>query len=243
MEEIGVLYRGMILGLLIAAPVGPVGLLCIRRTLQKGTLIGLATGIGAAFSDALFGAIAVYSVSAILGFISQHEASIRIVGGLIVLGAAWHTWFDHPKPPHQPEFVTKVMHMSPDDDDDESSENGASPPKTHLPPKTGPMAALRASLTGFIITMTNPLTLFATMAFVASFGTARGKLESNVLILGIFCGSALWWFLLSGGVSLLRRHFTEKRIVTVNRLTAVGLVAIAGWALLSGLGELMSKIS
>ncbi|MDD4616285.1 MAG: LysE family transporter [Alphaproteobacteria bacterium] len=225
LEEIGVLYRGLILGLLIAAPVGPVGLLCIRRTLQKGTLIGLATGLGAACTDALFGSIAVYSVSAILGFIHHYEASIRIIGGFIVFAAAWHTWFDHPKPAHQPEFVTKVIHMTPDDEEESIAKA-----------KTRWIAMIRAGLTGLIITMTNPLTLFATLAFVATFGAVKGKLEANVLILGIFCGSTLWWFMLTGGVSLLRRHFTENRIVTVNRLTAIGLAALGAWALASGIG-------
>jgi arginine exporter protein ArgO len=221
LEEVGVLYRGLILGMLIAAPVGPVGLLCIRRTLQKGMVIGLSTGVGAAITDALFGSIAVYSVSAILGFIQHYEATIRIIGGLIVLATAWHTWFDHPKPAHQPEFVTKVIHITP-----ENAFRGT---------KSSTMAAIRAALTGLIITMTNPLTLFGTLAFVATFGAVTGALESNVLILGIFLGSAAWWFLLSSGVGLLRRHFTEKRIVSVNRATAVGLAALAAWAVASGM--------
>ncbi|MDD3370285.1 MAG: LysE family transporter [Alphaproteobacteria bacterium] len=221
LEELGVLYRGMFLGLLIAAPVGPVGLLCIRRTLQKGALIGLATGVGAACTDAFFGSIAVYSVSAILGFIHHYEASIRFIGGLIVVFAAWHTWFDRPKQPHQPEFVTKVIHMTP--------ENAVSGNRSRA------MASIRAMLSGLIITMTNPLTLFGTLAFVATFGAVTGNLEANVLIGGIFCGSALWWFMLCGGVSLLRKHFTEKRIKTVNHITAIGLAVLGLWAMLSGM--------
>ena len=67
-EEFGIFYRGIVLGLMIAAPVGPIGLLCIRRTLQKGLLIGLATGLGAACADTVFGAVAALGVSAILNF-------------------------------------------------------------------------------------------------------------------------------------------------------------------------------
>jgi arginine exporter protein ArgO len=215
LEEFGVLYRGLILGLVIAAPVGPIGLLCIRRTLQKGMVIGLATGLGAACTDALFGAVAVFGVSAILGFIHQHEASIRIIGGLIVLATAWHTWFDHPKPAQQPEFVTKVLDLEP---------NG----------KSKLMGAVRAMLSGLIITMTNPLTLFGTLAVVATFGAVTKKLEASVLISGIFVGSALWWFMLSGGIGSFRHHFTENRLVIVNRITAVGLAALAAWAFFSG---------
>ncbi len=218
LDEFGVLYRGLILGLVIAAPVGPVGLLCIRRTLQKGVISGMSTGFGSAVCDALFGAIAVLGVSAILGFIHQYEASIRIIGGLIVLATAWHTWFDHPKPPpHQPQFVAKVLVMT-----------------EEKPKDNRVMGIIHAALSGFIITLTNPLTLFGTLALVATFGAVTKTLEASVLITGILAGSALWWFLLSGGVGLLRHHFTESRIITVNRVTALCLAALAGWAFISG---------
>jgi arginine exporter protein ArgO len=96
------------------------------------------------------------------------------------------------------------------------------------------MGPLRAMLSGLIITMTNPLTLFGTLAVVATFGAVTKKLEASVLIGGIFAGSALWWFMLSVGVGLLRHHFTESRIIIVNRVTAVGLAALAIWAFVSG---------
>lgn len=213
LEEFGVLYRGLVLGVVVAAPVGPVGLLCIRRTLQKGIGVGLSTGLGAACADALFGAIAVLGVSAILDVIHLYEASIRLVGGLIVLATAWHTWSDHPETAHPTELANKVLTL------------------THT---NTLMGSTRAALSGLIITLTNPLTLFGTLAVVATFGAVTGKLDASVLIAGIFLGSALWWCFLSGGVSLLRRHFTDKRIITVNRATAVGLAALAGWAIFSG---------
>jgi arginine exporter protein ArgO len=220
LETVGVLYRGLILGMVVAAPVGPLGLLCIRRTLQKGVVIGVATGLGAACTDAFFGSIAVLGISAVLGFIRQYELSIRLLGGFVVLATAWHTWFDHPQPPHEPQFMTKVLDLT----------------QERTPIKSGrTMAIVRAVLSGFIITLTNPLALFGTLAVVAAFGAVSRKLEADVLITGIFFGSLLWWSLLSSGVGLLRKHFTESRIVVVNRVTAVGLAMLAGWALFSGL--------
>jgi len=213
LEEIGVFYRGTVLGLVIAAPVGPIGLLCIRRTLQKGMAVGLATGLGAACADGIFGAIAVLGIGAILAFIHHYEASIRLFGGAIVLYSAWHTWHDHPHPPHPSEIVAKVL---------------------NLPREQTMMGTTRAALSGLVITLTNPLTLFGTLAVVATFGEITEKLEANVMVAGIFTGSALWWLLLSGGVSLLRKHFTESRIITVNRITSIGLAALAGWAIFSG---------
>jgi len=214
LEEIGILYRGMVLGLVIAAPVGPVGLLCIRRTLQKGVRKGLATGLGAACADVLFGAIAVLGISAIVDFIHRYDAVIRIAGGMLVLLAAWHTWHDRPKEPHPTELANKVLKLAKD--------------KTLF-------GIARAFLSGFVITLTNPLTLFGTLAVVATFGEISGDQEANVLISGIFLGSALWWFLLSGGVGLMRHHFTEKRIVAVNKVTAIMLAALAVWSVASGI--------
>ena len=214
LEEFGAFYRGLALGLIIAAPVGPVGLLCIRRSLQNGMIIGLATGLGAACADALFGAVAVLGVSAILAFIHHYEASIRLLGGAIVLFSAWHTWRDRPKPPQPGEIVAKFL---------------------NLPREKTFQGILGCALSGFVITITNPLTLFGTLAVVATFGGITDRLEADLMITGIFSGSALWWFMLSGGVSFLRRQCTEKRILTINHITAIILAALAGWAILSGI--------
>ncbi len=211
--EIGVLYRGLILGVVIAAPVGPVGLLCIRRTLQKGMLNGLATGMGAALADAIFAAITVLGVSAVMDFIHHYAGTIRLVGGVIVLASAWHTWHDHPKPPHPLEIVNKVLNLTQE--------------KIF-------MGSLRAFLSGFLITITNPLTLFGTFAVVATFGAITARIQADVLVAGIFIGSAAWWAFLAGGISLMRHHCTESRILIVNRVTAVILAALGCWALISG---------
>ena len=213
-EEIGVLYRGLILGFVIAAPVGPVGLMCIRRSLQKGVMIGLATGLGAALADTIYGAIAIFSVSAIVGFIHHYQAMIQIIGGLIVLATAWHTWHDKPKPMTPTDLINKVL---------------------NLPQKNIAWGIGRAFLSGFIVTLTNPLTLFGTLAVVATFGAINRRLEADVMIGGIFLGSVLWWCLLSSTVGLLRRHFTDNRIMTLNRVTAVILSLLGLWALLRGL--------
>ncbi len=214
LEEIGALYRGIVLGLVIAAPVGPVGLLCIRRTVQKGMLMGLATGLGAACADAIFGAVAVLGIGAITTFIHHYSATIRLIGGTIVLFTAWHAWRDQPEPPKPNEIVAKVLNLA---------------QKKPLP------AAVKAATNGFLITLTNPLTLFGTLAVVATFGGITEKLEADVMIAGIFAGSVLWWSILSGGLSLLRSHFTEKRIISLNRTTAIALAILGAWAIYSGI--------
>jgi threonine/homoserine/homoserine lactone efflux protein len=200
-EEIGVLYRGLMLGLMIAAPVGPIGLLCIRRTVRKGFPIGFTTGLGAACADTVFGAIAAFGVSVILDFMHHYDLFIRILGGAFLLVVAWHTWHDQPRKPKQDAGVSGV---------------------------------LKAVISGFAITVTNPATLVGTLAVVATFGALQGRADAATLVGGIFLGSTLWWLILAGGVALVREHFTETRVIWINRITGVVLAVLAFWAVVSG---------
>jgi putative LysE/RhtB family amino acid efflux pump len=96
LEELSLLLWGVVLGLAIAAPVGPTGLLCIRRTVERGLPMGLATGLGAAIADAGFSSIAAFGINAVLDVIVGHKQLLQIVGGLFLLGAAVHSFM---KPP------------------------------------------------------------------------------------------------------------------------------------------------
>lgn len=214
-EEIGIFYRGIVLGLMIAAPVGPIGLLCIRRTLQRGLVVGFATGLGAACVDTLFGAVAALGVAAILDFMRHYDMFIRMVGGVALMLGAWHAWHDKPQPAAEPaDILGKVIQIQ----------------KEYVW-----LNALKALVSGFLITLTNPVTLFAVLAVVAGFSHVESHLDAVTLIAGIACGSTLWWLTLSGGVALVRGLFSDARIQFVNRVTAVALAAIALWAIGSGI--------
>jgi len=82
--DFSVLIRGVLIGLSIAAPVGPIGVLCIRRTLADGRLVGLATGLGAATADACYGAVAALGITVISGLLLSHQGLIRLIGGLFL---------------------------------------------------------------------------------------------------------------------------------------------------------------
>lgn len=81
------------IGLSIAAPVGPIGLLVIQRTLRHGGAVGLATGLGAAAGDAVYGALGAFGVSALIGVLQQARVPLVLLGGAFLLGLAWRTWF------------------------------------------------------------------------------------------------------------------------------------------------------
>jgi putative LysE/RhtB family amino acid efflux pump len=190
-DQLGVFHRGLLLGLMIAAPVGPVGLLCIRRSLQRGLVIGLFTGLGAAIADTIYGAVAAFGVTAILDFIKNYNAILRIIGGAFLLAVAAHTWSDHPRP-------------------SQSVDNGSPKPDSISALLKG---YLNAAMSATLITIGNPATLFGTVAVVATFGDLESGTDAGELVMGIFAGSALWWVALSSGVTMIRDHFSDSRII------------------------------
>jgi threonine/homoserine/homoserine lactone efflux protein len=97
MEFIADLLKGIMLGFLIAAPVGPIGLLCINRTINKGRLSGFLSGLGAATADACYGAVAAFGLVVVSGFLSDHQFFLRLVGGIFLLYLGADAFFSEPQ--------------------------------------------------------------------------------------------------------------------------------------------------
>lgn len=205
MNGLIVWFQGFILGVAIAAPVGPIGLLCIRRTLEHNQAVGFATGLGAAVADTIFGAIAAFGFSAALVFLTGHEMVFRLLGGLFLLSVAVRTWTSKP----------------PDNADD--------PPnaKTCL---GGFITGLTLTLTN-PVTIIAFIGLFAGAGLT---GTLVAH-EASILVLGVFIGSAAWWLTLSSGVALVRHRISEERLVLINHITAIALAVAGAWAVVSSL--------
>lgn len=216
LDDWGVFYRGLLLGLMVAAPVGPVGLLCIRRTIQKGVWVGFASGFGAAFADALFSAVAAFGITAVTSAIRTYNTPLYILSGALLLFIAWHTWHDKPRQPHPEEVEKRYLRRF----------------RFRL------HGAAQALVTSFLITITNPGTIFGVVAVVATFGGMQDRGDAGTIIAGIFVGSSLWWFMLSGSVSFVRKKFTENRVIMLNKGTAALLALIALWVLALGFAGL-----
>lgn len=90
--ELGVFLKSLLIGLSIAAPVGPIGLLTIQRTLERGRASGLATGMGAAAADAVYGALGAFGVSWLIQWLNGIRVPLALVGGLVLFVLAWRTW-------------------------------------------------------------------------------------------------------------------------------------------------------
>ncbi len=196
--------KGLIIGFVIAAPVGPIGILCARRTLIFGRRAGFFSGMGAATADSIYGFVAAFGLTLVSDFLVDHNVLLRLVGGslLCVLGV-------------------RALIAKPDVDRD-------------APKSFKKFAGMYSST--FFLTLTNPMTVFSFAAVFAGFGLAgvRGSAVSTaVLILGVFLGSALWWLILVGILTIFRRRFLSRQLRWVNLVSGVIIIASGILALLS----------
>lgn len=199
------LLRGLIIGFSIAAPVGPIGVLCIRRTLAEGRTCGLFSGLGAASADALYGYVAAFGLTFISNLLVSQQEWLRLVGGVFLCYLGIKT------------LLTKPAQQ---------------------PPSAAAGGLLDAYASTFFLTLTNPMTILSFAAVFAGLGLADTGGDygaASVVVLGVFTGSALWWLLLSGAVSLLRQRFTPAGLQWVNRIAGAVITAFGLLALLSAL--------
>ncbi len=195
--------RGVLIGFSIAAPVGPIGVLCIRRTLAHGRVNGLVSGLGAATADACYGAVAGFGLTFISTLLIEQHFWLRLIGGAFLCYLGVRTFLSRP------------------------AEQAASAKSTGL-------AGAYAST--LLLTLTNPTTILSFAAVFAGLGLASAGgnyAASGLLVLGVFLGSALWWLLLSSGVSLFRSKFGPRQLRWVNRLSGVIILSFGVLALLS----------
>jgi threonine/homoserine/homoserine lactone efflux protein len=197
------LLKGILIGFSIAAPVGPIGVLCIRRTLAGGRLLGLFSGLGAATADAFYGCVAGFGLTFISTFLVDQQVWLRLVGGLFLCYLGIRTLLARPA-----EAATAAD-------------------------SAGLLSAYASTL---FLTLTNPVTILAFAAIFAGLGVATGGGDygaAGALVAGVFVGSAAWWLILSGGVSLLRARLTPAWLRWVNRLSGLVIIGFGVAALVS----------
>ena len=203
-------FKGIVIGFSIAAPVGPIGLLCIQRTLTGGRLIGLISGFGAASADAIYGMIAAFGLTAVSDVMMAHQFWLRLIGGLFLCYLGARTWRAKP------------------------AEQAASVKKCARP--------LSAYASVFFLTLTNPITILAFAGIFAGVGIggALGHYGSAALMMaGVFCGSMLWWTILSSVTGLMHGKISPQTLAWINRC-AGGIIGAFG---LAALGSVFYTLS
>ncbi len=198
-----IFFKGILLGFSIAAPVGPIGVLCIRRTLASGRASGLVSGLGAATADAFYGSIAGFGLTLVSGFLVSQQAWLRLLGGAFLVYLGIRTFASQP---------AKTAMVS---GGDSLASDYAS---TLLLTLTNPMTIISFAA------------IFAGLGVVTGSGN---YLAAAALVAGVFLGSAAWWFVLSAGASLFRTRFTPAGLVWVNRISGMVILGFGVAALLS----------
>lgn len=189
------LLRGIAIGFAIAAPVGPIGLLCINRTLRFGFGIGFTSGAGAAVADACYALLAACAFSAVTSLFAQAGHLLHVLGSIVLFGIGIRTMFAR-----------------------------RSVPGTE---RAGSTSFASAFASTFSLTMVNPLTIVSFAAIVPGSTRTFAPGSAIGLVSGVFCGSLIWWAVLSSTVALVRRTI-EQRLRRALDVLSGGALALIG---------------
>jgi threonine/homoserine/homoserine lactone efflux protein len=199
---------GMLIGIVVAAPVGPVNVLCIQRAIARGFWGGLAAGIGAMLGDGLIALSAALGVGAISGAVTTHRAVIQVIGGLALIA-----------------FGVR-LYNSPPPADLGAGANGSAGTLFDYAwdiPKT------------FFLTITNPgavLGLFAIFGGVSTYVEVKSRADALVMVASVMAGSLGWWLWLSSVIGRMRHKLKPAWLALIN--TRAGLLLIGFGLLLIG---------
>ena len=201
MSVAALFLKGMIIGFSIAAPVGPIGILCINRTIASGMLAGLSSGLGAAVADAFYGCVAGFGLVSLSGFLISQKVAIHLVGGsfLLYLGVKTFCSASKDKP-----IVDKARTLLRDFT------------STFFLTLTNP-----ATIISFVA-------IYASLGVV---DTKANYSDAMMVVGGVFLGSLLWWVILTLSISVIKHKLSEFTIHWINRgsgliLCGFGLFAI-----------------
>jgi threonine/homoserine/homoserine lactone efflux protein len=199
--------KGLVIGFVIAAPLGPIGILCGRRTLTCGWQAGFLSGMGASTADMLYGFIAAFGLTFISDIILSCQFWFRLAGGVILCFIGVRIFRERPDRKALVFLLEKERHH------------------------TGMYTST------FFLALTNPLTIFSLAAVFAGAGIAgtRGNfLSASVLVLGVFLGSVLWWLFIGGVFRAFKKRFKRHELQWINRIAGL-IIAVSGCLALASL--------
>jgi len=191
------LAKGLAIGFAIAAPVGPIGVLCIRRTFAEGRVAGFVTGLGAATADAFYGAVAGFGLTAISGFLLGYQGALRFAGGLFLCALGLKTFLMKPAAAGAP-----------------------------MQGK-GLAGAYATTVVLTLTNPATILSFVAVFAGAGLGQARYGTGEALAIVTGVFVGSAAWWLLLSGFVERWRRRHPDFAALAPNAVGGAVVTGVA----------------
>lgn len=199
--------KGVLIGLSVAAPIGPMSMLTMRRSIDRGMAAGLVSGFGIALADATYGAIAAFGLTSLSDLLIDYQRIIRVAGGIALIYIAW-----------------RIL-------------QSACIPVEARPETTTNQSLGRIVGTMYLLTLSNPTTILSFAAIFGGLGLSLGSsnLESLVLVASVFAGSMLWWLMLCGLLTRVRHRLTPKWIMRIDIAAGCIILAMASISIVSGL--------
>ncbi|MCI1779679.1 MAG: LysE family translocator [Bacteroidales bacterium] len=207
------LLKGFIVGIAASIPLGPLGILCVQKTLSKGRNSGFITGLGASVSDTFYAGISLIGLAFIQNFVKEYKTSVMIIGGIIVILIGLKIYYTNP--------IKQIRQ------------------------KNSKRKHAEDFLEAFIMTITNPGSIVLMIGVMAAVGVDVSDDQAKSLILttlwGVFLGSVTWWFILSSTITLFRKRFRIKQLVTTNRISGIIIMALGLISAFGGLVDILLK--
>lgn len=201
-----ILIEGLLIGILASIPLGPIGVLCVQRTLSRGRISGFVSGAGAAMSDLIYAALAVFSLSFIVGFVEEKILYIQIIGVIILVFMGLRIYLTNP-----------AVQLR--------KQNGA---------KTKLLQDFLSTFM-FTIANPLVIFFFVTLFAAFGVAEHTTNIFSQIaLILGVYLGACSWWFFLTSIVNLFRAKINLRRLWLINKIAGaaiilLGVVAFVVW--------------
>jgi len=209
--------KALIIGLGASIPLGPVGVLCIQKTISKGRWAGLSLGLGSSITDLFYSGVALLSLSFVSEFLDHHRTMVILVGGVIILFVGLNIAFKNP---------VKQLRQS----------NNPSKRSNHV----------TDGLQGFAMTISNPGALVLLLGLFAFVGikpeSYSEPLSIATMMAGVFIGTLIWWFILSSVINKFRKHFRLRQLLLLNRICGTMIAAFGLIATIEGIAELIAKL-
>ncbi len=195
------LLKGIIIGIIVSAPMGPIGVLCIQKTVNKGRFFGFFSGMGAATADTLYAILAVFGVTFITDFLSKNQLFLQVIGIVVLLYLGLRMILNNPIKQYR-YYRSGIKRNN----------------------------FIKDFISVFFLTLSNPLTIIFFGAAFTMFGLINSPAETinykYILILGVFGGASFWWFLLSSLVDKFRKRFRLRNILVINRVSGIMIVTL-----------------
>lgn len=191
--------KGIIIGLAVSVPMGPIGLLCVQKTINKGRFYGMLSGFGAAFADTLFAIVAVFGLTVTKNFFLQYRLELQVIGVIVLLVLGTKIFFSNP--------ITQIRRRA------RNKQGGV----------------FGDFISVFFLTLSNPLTVIFFGASIAAVGIHDSEhyLASQLILVGgISAGATSWWVSLTSIVNVFRHRFRLKQLWWINKISGGVIIVL-----------------